>query len=75
MKKPHASYDEKSNSTLPSTSLSRASKDLPPFDLKPFNRLVSPFLSSIVAVRTPIFFPAIVFQITNLHPCPQPLQL
>ena len=69
------SYDEKSSSTLPSTSLSRASKGLPLFDLKPFKRLVSPFLSSIVAIRMPIFFPAIVFQITNLHPCAQPLQL
>ena len=69
------SYGEKSNWTLPSTSFSRASNDLPAFDLKPFNRLVSPFVSSVLAVRTLILFPAIVFQITNLHPCFQPLQL
>ena len=75
MKKQRPSYGEKSNWTLPSTSLSRASKDLPAFDLKPFKRLVSPLVSSVLAVRTPIFLPAIVFQITNLHPCFQPPQL
>ena len=69
------SYCEKSNSTLPSTSLSRASKALPAFDLKPFSRLVCPFVSSVLAMLMLIFFPAIVFQIANLHPAFQPLQL
>jgi hypothetical protein len=64
----------KSNRTSPSSSLRRASNGLPAFDSKPLSTGLRPWRSSACAVRTPIFLPAIVFQIANLHPRDQPLQ-
>jgi hypothetical protein len=63
----------KSNRTSPSSSLRRASNGLPAFDSKPLSTELRPWRRSACAVRTPIFLPAIVFQIANLHPRDQPL--
>jgi hypothetical protein len=60
---------------LPWSSFNRASKARPDFDFKPFSTWLLPRRKSAWAVRALIRLLAIVFQMANLHPLRQPLQL
>ena len=64
----------KSKRTSPASIFRRASNFLPAFDSNPLSTAVRPCLRSDWAVRTPMVFPAIFFQIANRHPVLQPLQ-